>query len=149
MKALSMRILAGVIALGALLYILACSPATQNNNSSQNQNLSGNQASAAAKELEPCDSSVGDPNHGEGLKGKIEKKIKDKPFSSLKKLLKDSNNLDGTFTVEVKKGEGANVEYFVAYIRGKVSGDNNLKDLSDVMNDFQDEKNCLRLVYLL
>jgi len=146
MKALSMRISAGVIALGALLYILACSPATQNNNSSQNQNLAGNQAGVASK-LEPCETSIGDPGHGEGLKGKIKDKIKNKPFSSLKKLLKDTDNPDGTFTVEVQ--QVSNGTYFVAYVRGKVSGDDNLKELSDILNDFQDEKNCLRMVYLL
>ena len=144
MKALSMRISAGIIALGALLYFLACAPATQNNNSSQNQNLSAARTSRAPTDLKPCDSYGGDPgSHG----GAIKKGIEDKMGPSLKKLLKDQDNPHGTFTVEIQQAEKGT--YFVAYVRGKVSGDDNLKELSNILNDFQDKQECLRLVYFL
>lgn len=147
MKALSMRISAGMIALGGLFYFLACSPATQDN-SSQNKNVSPNQNQAngnvAAMDLGPCRDYGSDPGgtHAQGIK----KEIKDKMSSSLKKLLKDSDNPGGTFTLEVEKA-GGNAKYFIANVTGKVSGDDNLKELGDILNDFQDKQECLRVVY--
>lgn len=143
MKALSIRISAGMIALGALLYFLACSPATQNDNSSQNQNLAAANGNSAAKDLRPCNYGSEPGSHAQEIK----KKIKDKMGTSLKKLLKDQDNPRGTFTVEVQKA--SNGTYFVAYVRGKVSGDDNLKELSNILNDFQDRQECLRVVYFL
>ena len=64
----------------------------------------------------------------------------------LKKELKDESNPNGTFTLEIKKPDDA--AYFVAYVTGKVSGDDNLKDLGDILNNYQDEQFCLRVVYL-
>lgn len=144
MKALSMRISAGMIALGALLYFLACSPATQNNNSSQNQNLS-NQANGnrASKDLEPCNYGSEPGSHAQGIK----KEIKDEMGTSLKKLLKDQDNPGGTFTLEIQKASDGT--YFVAYVRGRISGDDNLKELSNILNNFQDKEECLRMVYFL
>ena len=146
MKALSMRILAGTVALGALFYLLSCSPATQNNNSSQNQGLSTNQNQAnvnrASVDRGPC--KYAEPGtHGNKIKGEI----KGKMGTSLKRLLKDDDNPNGTFTIEVKKATDGS--YFIAYVRGQVSGDDNLKDLTDILNDFQDSKDCLRMVYFL
>ena len=152
MKAQSMKIVAGTIVLGALLYFLACSSPTPTNNSSQNQNQPTNQNQANANgtphsDLKACDDYGSDPNpHAQHIKKEIENKMD----SSLKKLLKTPTNPDGTFTVEVKRAtEPANAKYFVAYIRGKVSGDDNLKELSDILNDFQSKEECLRIVYFL
>jgi len=146
MKALSMRISAVTIALGGLFYFLACSPATQNNNSGQGQNLATNQTNGnvAAKDLEPCRDYGTDPGgtHAQGIK----KGIKDKMSNSLKKLLRDPTNPRGTFTLEVEKAQG-NAKYFIAKVTGKVSGDDNLKELGDILNDFQDKEECLRVVY--
>ena len=146
MKALSMRILAGTVALGALFYLLACSPAPQNNNSGQNQSLSPNQnqgnANRAAVDRGPC--KYGEPgSHAKKIKDEIEGKMD----PELKRLLKDANNPGGTFTIEVQKAN--NGSYFIAVVRGKVSGDDNLKDLTNILNDFQDSKDCLRMVYFL
>jgi hypothetical protein len=66
---------------------------------------------------------------------------------TLKKLLKGPDNPNGTFTVEVTKAQ--NGTYFIARVRGKVSGDDNLKELSNILNDFQDKQECLRVVYFL
>ena len=147
MKALSMRISAGMISLGALFYFLACSPATQNNNSSQNQTSapSQNQASgnSVARDLRPCNYGSEPGSHAQEIK----KDIKDKMGTSLKKLLKDQDNPGGTFTLDVQKA--SNGTYFIAYVRGTVSGDDNLKELSDILNDFQDRQECLRMVYFL
>jgi hypothetical protein len=147
MKALSIRILAGLIALGGLFYFLACSPATQNNNSSQNQNLASNQTNGnvAVKDMGPCRDYGSDP--GGSHAGAIKKGIKDKMDSSLKRLLKDQDNPGGTFTIDVQKA--TNGTYFIAYVRGNVSGDDNLKELSNILNDFQDKQECLRMVYFL
>lgn len=143
MKALSMRISAGILALGALFYFLACSPATQNDNSRQNQNLAAANVNSPAKDLRPCNYGAEPGSHAQQIK----KEIKDKMGSSLKKLLKDPANPSGTFTIEVQKA--SNGTYFVAYVRGKVSGDDNLKELSNILNDFQNKEECLRVVYFL
>jgi len=145
MKALSIRISAGIISLGALLYFLACSPATKNDNSSQNQNVSSASGNNAPMDLSACTDFGSDPGgaHAKGIK----KGIKDKMSASLKKLLKDADNPTGTFTIDVQKAE--NALYFVAYVRGRVSGDDNLKELSNILNDFQGKSECLRMVYLL
>ena len=147
MKALSMRISAGMISLGALFYFLACSPATQNNNSNQNQGLAPNQNQAngnkAATDLRPCNYGSEPGSHAQEIK----KDIKDKMGTSLKKLLKDQDNPEGTFTLEIQKA--SNGTYFIAYVRGMVSGDDNLKELTDILNDFQDRQECLRMVYFL
>lgn len=145
MKALSMRISIGIIALGALFYFLACSPATQDNKVNQNQSVAQNQnaANASKDDLKPCEVGSAPGSHSQQIK----KEIKDKMGPSLKKLLKDADNPNGTFTVEVQKaGDGS---YFVAHIKGKVSGDDNLKELSNILNDFQSKEECLRVIYFL
>jgi len=148
MKAQSIRISVGIIALGALLYFLACSPPAPTNNGNQNQSLAPNQNQASVNKaslaMQPCD----DYGSGHGAHANaIKKEIEDKMGPSLKKLLKDQNNPNGTFTVEVKKAD--NGRYYIGYIRGKISGDDNLKDLSDILNDFQSKQDCLRVVFLL
>lgn len=149
MKALLIRTAAGLIALGALLYSSACSPTppASNANHDQNQNSSdGNQADGnkSMADLRPCD----DYGSGHGAhSAKIKKDIEDKMRPRLKKLLKGPNNPNGTFTVEVQKA--TNGSYYVAYIKGKVSGDDNLKDLSNILNDFQNKQDCLRVVYFM
>ncbi len=146
MKAQSIRIMVGVVALGGLLYFLACTPPVPSNNSSQNQNLSLNQnqadANKASKDLSPCDDyGSGHGEHAKAIKDEIEKEM----GSSLKKLLKNQNNPSGTFTLEVQKAP--NGKYYVGYIRGRISGDDNLKDLSDILNNFQSKKDCLRMIF--
>jgi hypothetical protein len=146
MKALLIRISIGVIALGALLYVLACAPGSQNTNTKANQTVVQNTNTASgkrdSKDLKPC--SYGSDPIWTG--GEIKRKIKDKMSAELKKELKDDANPNGTFTLEIKKADQA--EYFIAYVTGKISGDDNLKDLGDILNDFQDEEFCLRVVYL-
>ena len=73
--------------------------------------------------------------------------IKNKMSPALKKLLKDQDNPNGTFTIDIQKG--TDVMYFVAYIKGKISGDDNLKELSDILNDFQGKSECMRMIYFL
>src|SRR5687767_9873437 len=128
---------------GVVLF-LACSPATQNNNSRQNQNLSANQnVNKPSRDLGPCNYGSQPGSHAQEIKKEIEGKMS----TSLKKLLKDQANPGGTFTIEIQKA--SNGTYFVANVRGKVSGDDNLKELSDILNDFQDKQECLRVVYFL
>jgi len=147
MKALSIRIAAGIIVLVGLIYFLACSPSPPQNGS-MNQNVTGNQNQAignsVAKEaLGACENAPDPGSHAQHIKDDI----KDKMRPSLKKLLKDASNPDGTFTVEVTKAQ--NASYFIARIRGKISGDDNLKELSTILNDFQKKQECLRVVYFL
>jgi hypothetical protein len=146
MKAQSIRISVGIIALGALLYFLACSPPAPNSNSSQNQGVSQNQNQAggnmSSMDMKPCDDYG--PGHGAHAKA-IKDEIKNKMSSSLKKLLKDQDNPGGTFTLEVQKS--TNGKYYVGYIKGKISGDDNLKELSDILNDFQSKQDCLRVIF--
>ena len=78
MKSLSMRIVTGLIVLGALFYFLACSSPTPNNNSSQNQGLAPNQNqangnSASKNDLRACDDYGSDPGpHAQHIKKGIE-----------------------------------------------------------------------------
>lgn len=146
MKAQLMRIMVGVVGLGALLYFLACSPPAPNNKSTQNQNLSPDQNAAGANKasmnMQPCDDfGSGHGAHAKAIKDEIEGKM----GPSLKKLLKDQNNPNGTFTLEVQKA--ANGKYYVGYVKGKVSGDDNLKELSNILNDFQGKQDCLRVIF--
>lgn len=147
MKALLLRISVGIAGLGALVYFLACSPATQNNNSNQNQAIAPNQNQAngnvSSKDLRPCEYGLPPGSQAQQIKKDIEAKM----GPSLKKLLKDPANPNGTFTVEVQKASGGT--YFVAYIKGKISGDDNLKQLSNILNDFQGKEQCLRVIHFL
>jgi hypothetical protein len=149
MKALLVRIAAGLIALAALLYFLACTPPTPNTNTSQNQNLSPNQnqkggnSASKADMMKPCQYGSEPGSHAQHIKDEI----KNRMGPSLKKLLKDPSNPSGTFTVEVQKAESGT--YFVARIKGKVSGDDNLKELSNILNDFQNREECLRVIFFL
>jgi hypothetical protein len=146
MKALLMRIAVGIIGLVGLVYFLACSPPPPPNsnvgqNIGQNQNQANGNMSKA--DLRPCDYGSDPGSHGQHIKDEI----KEHMGASLKKLLKDADNPNGTFTLEVTKAQ--NGTYFVARIRGRVSGDDNLKELSNILNDFQDRQDCLRVVYFL
>jgi len=151
MKALSMKIAGAILALGALLYFPACSPPTPNNSSGQNQNLAPNQNQAngnvAPMDLGRCRDYGSEPGGPPAHAQNIKNGIKGKMDSKLKSLYKDSDNPGGTFTIDVQKAE--NGRYFVAYVRGKVSGDDNLKKLSNILNDFQNDEECLRVVYFL
>ena len=140
MKALSMRISAGIIALGALLYILACSGPSGNINQNQNMAEGGNKALMGLDECKvPTNSTVKAGEIRDRLKGAITN-------SNLADGLKpDANSSRGTFTVEVQYSKD---NYFEAYIKGEVRGDNNLKILSNIVNDYQDdESDCLRVVH--
>lgn len=143
MKALLMRISAGIIALGAMLYFLACTPSTQNYN--QNSSPAQNQMveKQEPRDLGPCDYGSNPGHIGERIKGEMKVKMP----AALKRLLKDSDNPAGTFTIEIQKAP--NKAYFEAYITGRVSGDDNLKALSNILNDFQDKASCLRVVHFL
>ena len=147
MKALLMRIAIGIIALGALLYFLGCNPPAPSTNTSQNQNtapkITANANRASKDELQPCEYGSEPGPHAQHIK----EEIKDKMGPSLKKLLKDPSNPDGTFTIEIQKATGGT--YFVARIKGKVSGDDNLKELSNILNDFQSKQECLRVIYFM
>ena len=147
MKAFLIRISVGVIALGALVYFLACSSPTPSNNASQTQNIAPKNAangnSSPDDHLKPCEYGSEPGSHAQHIKNDI----KDKMGPSLKKLLKGPDNPDGTFTLEVAKA--SNGTYFVARIKGKVSGDDNLKELSNILNDFQSKQECLRVIYFM
>lgn len=147
MKALLMRIVVGVFALAALLYFLGCNPAPPNNNTSQNQNVSPNtnhaNANSSKNDMKPCDDTSEPGSHAQHIKDEI----KDKMGPSLKKLLKTTDNPNGTFTIDISKAE--NGKYFIARVRGKVSGDDNLKELSNILNDFQSKQECLRVIYFM
>ncbi len=143
MKLLSVRISTGIIALGALSYFLACSPATQDNNSSVSTNKEQAKGNVAVNDPKPCIEVAQPGPHEDALRVKIEGELTD----SLRRQLKNQNNPDGTFTIEVQ--QAANGKYFEGYVRGEVSGDDNLKDLSNILNDFQEEGECLRVVYLI
>jgi hypothetical protein len=95
-------------------------------------------------DMKPCD----DYGSGHGAHAKaIKDEIKNKMSPSLKKLLKDQDNPGGTFTVEIEKA--TNAKYYVGHVRGKVSGDDNLKELSNILNDFQSKEDCLRVIFFL
>ena len=147
MKALLIKVASGMIALGALLYFLACSPPAPSNNASQNQNIApknlANGNSSSKDELRPCEYGSEPGPHAQHIKDAI----KDKMGPSLKKLLKGPDNPGGTFTIEVQKA--TNGTYFVARVKGKISGDDNLKELSNILNDFQSKQECLRVVYFI
>ena len=142
-----MRIAGGIIVLVGLLYFLACSPSPpQNNNISQNVAPDQNQAkgnTAAKEDLRPCEHQTDPGSHGQHIKDEI----KGHMGSSLKKLLKGPDNPGGTFSIEVTKAQ--NGTYYIARIKGKISGDDNLKELSNILNDFQNKQECLRVVYFL
>jgi hypothetical protein len=94
-------------------------------------------------DMRPCD----DHGSGHGAHAKaIKDEIKDKMSASLKRLLKDQDNPGGTFTLDVQKAENER-KYYIGYIRGKISGDDNLKELSDILNDFQSKEDCLRVIF--
>src|SRR5262245_14282539 len=114
MKALFVRISVGIIALGTLLYFLACNPPTQNNNTSQNQNQA--KETSAPTDLTPCAYGSEPGSHAKHIKDEIVSKM----GTSLKKLLKDQNNPNGTFTLEIQKA--TNGTYFIANVKGKLSG---------------------------
>lgn len=149
MKALLMRITVGVFALGALFYFLACTPPTPNNNAGQNvspnsNHANGNQANGnTLTSLQPCDSNTNPGTHGQQMKHEM----KDKMSPALKKLYKDADNPDGTFTIEITQATGGT--YYIGRIKGKISGDDNLKELSDILNDFQSKQECLRVIYFV
>ncbi len=142
MKAFSIRISAGIIALAGLIYILACSSPSVNIN--QNQNVAAN-TNRTARALDACkvppDPVAAAANILARLKGEIN-------ASDLADDLKPTpNSVGGTFTIEVQQAKGK--KYFEAYIKGEVRGDDNLKILSDILNNFQDENSCLRVVYFV
>ena len=147
MKAFLIRISVGVIVLAALVYFLACTSPTPSNNSNQNQPIApknvANDNASSKDELKPCEYGSEPGSHAQHIKNEI----KDKMGPSLKKLLKGPDNPDGTFTVEIEKA--SNGTYFIARVKGKVSGDDNLKELSNILNDFQSKQECLRVVYFI
>lgn len=142
MKAFSIRIPAGIIALAAIIYILACSPPSANIN--QNKNTAAN-SNRPVRDLDACKVQA-DPAAAAAI---ILRKLKDEiNASDLADGLKPAPNSGvGTFTIDVQQAKGK--KYFEAYIKGEVRGDDNLKTLSDILNNFQDESSCLRVVYFV
>jgi hypothetical protein len=133
MKAQSMRISAGVIALAVLIYMLACS------------SPSGNRATGW--DLPPCKAQADPGAKALNIRGRLEDEIKSS--SELAgELNPDPTTARDRFTVDVQQAAGK--MYFEAYIKGSVGGDNNLKILSDIVNNYQeDPDDCLRVVHFV
>ena len=142
MKAFSIRIAGAIIALAALIYILACSPPSGNIN--QNQNLAGN-SNKAVMALNACKAPSNSATHAEDILERLKDEMK---LTNLADNLKpDPASGDGTFIIEVQQAKGK--KYFEAYVKGEVRGDDNLKILSDILNNYQNDNDCLRVVYFV
>ena len=141
MKAFSIRVGVGVIALAALLYILACSSPSGN----QTQNVAAN-SNTAVMALDACKVPSNSAAHAANILQRLKDEIRS---SALANNLKpdDPASDDGVFRVEVQQAKSKN--YFEAYVKGEVRGDNNLKILSDILNNFQNENDCLRVVHFV
>ena len=150
MKALSMRISAGVIALAALMYMLACNQPSGNINQNQNIAANGNQNRSIAansneteRDLDPCTIH----SNPAAVAADILQRLKGEINSSdaADGLKPDPTGSRGTFTVDVQQAKDK--DYFEAYVKGEIRGDDHLKILSDILNNFQNENDCLRVVY--
>ncbi|PYS99163.1 MAG: hypothetical protein DMF63_13940 [Acidobacteria bacterium] len=142
MKAFSMRISAGIIALAALVFILACSPPSGNIN--QNQNVAGN-SNKTVMALNACKVPSNSAMHAANILNRLKGEINSGDLAD--NLKPDPASVNGTFTIEVQQAKGKN--YFEAYVKGEVRGDDNLKILSDILNNYQNDTDCLRVAYFL
>ena len=135
MKALSMRISAGIIALAALIYMLAC-----NSESGGIRNGSGWDLPACKAQTNPAAKAA-----------ELRDKLKDEITGNSElagELNPDPTTARDRFTVDVQQAAGR--MYFEAYIKGAVGGDNTLKILSDIVNNYQDDPDdCLRVVHFV
>jgi hypothetical protein len=154
MKALSMRISAGVIALAALIYMSACSSPggniNQNRSINQNQSINQNESIAAntdetVRTLGPCRSHPDPAATAADILQRLKAEINGSDAAD--EMKPDPTSARGRFTVDVQQATGK--MYFEAYIKGEVGGDDNLKILSDILNNFQDENDCLRVAYFV
>ena len=128
MKAQLIRIFAAVIALGVLLYSSACTTGTQTPAALSACKVQSDPNQAAAAILQKLTDAIDATALAEQRKA-------------------DPTAARGTFVVEVQQAQGK--QYFEAYIKGEVRGDDNLKILSNILNDFQDQDSCLRVVYFV
>ena len=142
MKAFSIRIAAGTTALAALIYILACGPPSGNIN--QNQNVAGN-SNKALLALNPCKLPSDPGAHAKDILRRLTDEMK---LTNLADNLRpDPASSDGIFIIDVQQAKGK--KYFEAYVKGEVRGDDNLKILSDILNNYQNDDDCLRVVYFV
>lgn len=142
MKAFLMRVGVGGIALAALIYVLACGPSSGNIN--QNQNVAGN-SNKAVMALNACKVPSNSATHAANILEKLKGEIKSGDLAD--NLKPDLGSGEGTFTIEVQQAKGK--KYFEAYVKGEVRGDDNLKILSDILNNYQNDDDCLRVVYFV
>lgn len=135
MNALSIRISAGIIALAALIYMLACN------------SPSVDIGSGSGWDLPPCKAQTNPAAKAADIQQRLTDEITgSRELAS--ELNPDPTAARDRFTVHVQQAAGK--MYFEAYIKGAVGGDNNLKILSDIVNNYQeDPDDCLRVVYFV
>ena len=149
MKTKSFSVAVAMVAFATMLLGSACSPGA--NTGSQNQNHSQNVNQTEQKSAALIESACNDPDFVEKAK-KVKGRILEKMGNDLKKqyLGDPAQNLQPIFTYEVRKSP--NGDYLEAYFQGEIRGDDGLKELSDIVNDFQEDskgKGCLRKVYFV
>ena len=143
MKAFLMRVGLGSIALAALIYVLACGPPSGNTN--QNQNVAAN-SNKAVMALNACKVPSNSADHAANILKRITDEIKaDDELAN--NLIPAPGSTEGTFTIEVQQAKGK--RYFETYVKGEVRGDDNLKILSDILNNYQNDDDCMRVVYFV
>lgn len=137
------------------MVIVACGPGPQNTSQSQDQNQSQNQemASAETAGLGSEDVCELDDDHVADKIAGVKRRILEKMNDNLKDQHSGNVNVNGNvtkreprFKYDVIKAPDGN--YLIAYFEQGLSGADGLKDMANLLNDFDDKK-CLLKVYFV
>jgi len=143
MKNKSSNVAVAATAFATILLSLACTPGTNNGNLDQTSGQNTSQANTgvtARAASDACDA----PDSQKA--GKVKDKIIEKMSQRLKNQLEVDPTVPKQFKFQVRKSSEG--DYLEAYFQGEISGDDHLKELSDILNDFQ-KKGCLLKVYFV
>lgn len=154
-----LRILFTTLVISSFVIGLSCASQSNSNLSNSNQSANSDTANSnTANANQDVDAKSADLGKCELAWTEQERKdIEDDMLADIRdwgsKKLKKSLDGDGTvgpwMTVQVRRSPGANDRFYEAIITGTLAGNDQFKELTDILNNYDDKKECIRRAFFL
>jgi hypothetical protein len=153
-----LRILFTTLVIGSFVFGLSCGnqPTSNTGNANQSANTAANSNAANASpdmdaknaDFGKCELAWTDQER-QGIENAILADIRDWGNKKLKKSLDGEGGNAPWMTVQVRRSQGVNDRFYEAVIIGGLGGNDQFKELTDILNNYHDTKKCVRRAFFL